>query len=237
MEQGRVFPAGAPNLRATELSADELVRRLAAAPPGRRTSPKGRVMAPRLEADPAEARPRGDHDLNPDFYEPGRPLTAAAVLVPVVARDDGLSLLFTRRTEHLTDHAGQISFPGGRIDPGDEDAWAAALRETEEEVGLPRTHVRLAGRLDTYVTRTGFEVTPLVGLISPPFPVSPDSFEVAEVFEAPLPFFLDPANREIHSRLYQGKQRLFFAFPYGDYYIWGATAGMLVNLVEVLSGE
>ena len=196
-----------------------------------------RRNAPGNAPGAVDPRPRGDHDLNPDFYEPGRALTAAAVLVPVVAREDGLTLLFTRRTEHLTDHAGQISFPGGRIDPGDEDAWAAALRETEEEVGLPRTHVRLAGRLDTYVTRTGFEVTPLVGLIRPPFPVTPDSFEVAEVFEAPLPFFLDPANREIHSRLYEGKERFFFAFPYGERYIWGATAGMLVNLVEVLSED
>ncbi len=253
MEQGRVFPAGAH-----DLSADELVRRLAAGTAGtpilaeragNGATYRGRDrrwdlrpgprpgLCPGMRRGATDSRPRGDHDLNPDFYEPGRALTAAAVLVPVVARDDGLKLLFTRRTEHLTDHAGQISFPGGRIDPGDEDAWAAALRETEAEVGLPRTHVRLAGRLDTYVTRTGFEVTPLVGLISPPFPVTPDSFEVAEVFEAPLPFFLDPANREIHSRLYQGKERFFFAFPYGEHYIWGATAGMLVNLVEVLSGD
>lgn len=252
MEQGRVFPAGAPMLSTGRLSADDLVERLAGVPPGRRTSPRGREiggreigdreiagrdMAPRAEAEPTGQRPRGDHDLNPDFYNPDLPLTAAAVLVPVVVRDDGLSLLFTRRTEHLTDHAGQISFPGGRIDPGDGDAWDAALRETEEEVGLPRTHVRHAGRLDTYVTRTGFEVTPMVGLVRPPFPVTPDSFEVAEVFEAPLPFFLDPANREVHSRLYQGKERFFFAFPFGTYYIWGATAGMLVNLVEVLTGE
>ncbi len=217
------------------MSADELVRRLAARPPGRRTSPGGQRLA--TGAGAADSRPRGDHDLNPDFYRPGRPLRAAAVLVPVVVRDRGLSLLFTRRTEHLTDHAGQISFPGGRLDPGDDDAWAAALRETEEEVGLPRTHVRLAGRLDTYVTRTGFEVTPLVGLLRPPFPLAPDGCEVAEVFEAPLGFFLDPANREIHSRLYQGKERFFFAFAYGEHYIWGATAGMLVNLAEVLTAE
>lgn len=214
-----------------------MVRRLAAAPAGRRAAPATAEGEPRTEAGTDEARPRGDHDLNPDFYQPGRPLTAAAVLVPVVVREDGLSLLFTRRTEHLTDHAGQISFPGGRIDPHDADAWAAALRETEEEVGLPRTHVRLAGRLDTYVTRTGFEVAPLVGLVRPPFPLAPDRFEVAEVFEAPLGFFLDPANRAVHSRVYQGKERFFFAFPYGRHYIWGATAGMLVNLVEVLTGE
>jgi 8-oxo-dGTP pyrophosphatase MutT (NUDIX family) len=232
MEQGRVLRAGARGL-----SAEEVVRRLAAVPPGRRTSPGHAAAAEHPAAGMDGQGPRGDHDLNPDFYPPVRPLTAAAVLVPVVVRDQGLSLLFTRRTEHLADHAGQISFPGGRIAPKDADAWAAALRETEEEVGLPRTYVRLAGTLDTYVTRTGFEVSPLVGLIEPPFPVAPDNFEVAEVFEAPLAFFLDPANREIHSRIYQGKERFFFAFAYDEHYIWGATAGMLVNLVEVLTGE
>jgi len=245
------------------------VRRLAAAPPGRRMSPRRPAAAapdgddagdagdPGDSAgaagaagaadagdvadaggtDAAGGRPRGDHDLNPDFYRPGAALVAAAVLVPLVVRESGLSLLFTRRTEHLADHPGQISFPGGRVATADADAWAAALRETEEEVGLPRTRVHRAGRLDTYVTRTGFEVTPLVGLVRPPFPLAPDRFEVAEVFEAPLGFFLDPAHREIHSRVYQGKERFFFAFPFGDYYIWGATAGMLVNLVEVLTGE
>ena len=225
------------------MKAEEGRRRLAAAPAGRRTSPRRERGALRVAAGAgagagsSDAPARGDHDLNPDFYPPGRPLTAAAVLVPVVVRDEGLSLLFTQRSEHLNDHAGQISFPGGRRAEEDDDARATALRETEEEVGLPRAHVRLVGRLDTYVTRTGFEVTPLVGLVRAPFPVVPDGLEVAEVFEAPLAFFLDPAHCEIHSRVYQGKERHFFAFAYGERYIWGATAGMLVNLVEVLSGE
>ena len=133
-------------------------------------------------------------------------------------------------------HAGQISFPGGRVEEG-ETAEEAALRETEEEVGLPRQHIRLVGRLDTYVTRTGFEVAPLVGVVTPPFPVAPDTFEVAEVFEVPLPFFLAPGSRQRHTRIYQGRERHFYAFPYETYYIWGATAGMLVNLVEVLSAS
>lgn len=216
--------------RPGSLTAEQVVERLAAADaPARRTSPKSPA-----ETGPPE-RPRGDHDLNPDFYKPGSPLVPAAVLVPIVTHAEELSLLLTRRTEHLNDHAGQVSFPGGRIDPADRDAWAAALRETEEEVGLPRDRVRLAGTLDTYVTRTGFEVTPLVGLVAPPLALTPDSFEVAEVFEVPLAFFLDPANCEIHSRVYEGKERYFFAFPYRSHYIWGATAGMLVNLAEVLS--
>jgi 8-oxo-dGTP pyrophosphatase MutT (NUDIX family) len=224
MEQGNVFSAGP-----AAVSPDELVRRLAAqGRPGRRRSPHG----------PAEcARPRGDHDLNPDFFDPDQALTPAAVLVPIVTRAPGLTVLLTRRTDHLHDHAGQVSFPGGRIDPGDHDAEAAALRETEEEIGLPRRHIRLAGRLDTYVTRTGFEVTPLVGLVTPPFPITPDSFEVAEVFEVPLGLFLDPASREMHSRVFQGKERHFYAFRYDAYYIWGATAGMLVNLAEVLGAS
>ncbi len=222
MEPGDLLPAGARSL-----SVDEIVRRMGrAGEPGRRTAPR----APEVRPD----WPRGDHDLNPDFYEPGRALTEAAVLVPIVTHGAGSTVLLTRRTDHLNDHAGQISFPGGRIDPGDADAWAAALRETEEEIGLEPTRIRLVGRLDTYVTRTGFEVTPLVGLVAPPLALTLDSFEVAEAFEVPLAFFLDPANRRTDSRLYQGKERHFFAYPYGDRYIWGATAGMLANLAEVL---
>ncbi|MDH3472433.1 MAG: CoA pyrophosphatase [Rhodospirillales bacterium] len=212
------------------MNADELLNRLAARrPSGRRSSPRS--------SDEQAGRPRGDHDLNPDLYDPELSLTRAAVLVPIVRRSPEMTVLLTRRTDHLYDHAGQISFPGGRIDPGDRDAPMAALRETEEEVGLPRGHVELVGELDTYVTRTGFEVTPLVGLLRPPFPMAPDSFEVAEVFEVPLGFFLDPANRQTHSRFYKGKERQFYVYEYGDYYIWGATAGMLVNLTEVLAGS
>jgi 8-oxo-dGTP pyrophosphatase MutT (NUDIX family) len=164
-------------------------------------------------------------------------LTAAAVLVPIVERETGLTVLLTRRTDHLDAHAGQISFPGGRIEPGDTDAAAAALRETEEEVGLPAAAVRLIGSLDTYVTRTGFEVTPVVGLVRPPLALRLDAFEVAETFEAPLAFFLAPGSLHRHSLVFEGKERHFYAFPYHDHYIWGATAGMLVNLTEVLSAD
>jgi len=155
--------------------------------------------------------------------------------VPIVEREAELTVLLTRRTDHLDDHAGQVAFPGGRIESSDAGPGAAALREAEEETGLPPACVRLIGQLDTYVTRTGFEVVPMVGLVTPPFPIEPDSFEVAEVFEVPLRFFLAPENRERHSLVYQGKVRQFYAFPYGEHYVWGATAGMLVNLAEVLN--
>jgi 8-oxo-dGTP pyrophosphatase MutT (NUDIX family) len=219
-------------MNGAEISAEEVVRRLAGAPaPGRRSALMGRVP----EGAGADGRPRGDHDLNPELYEPGRSLIPAAVLVPIVEREAALTVLLTRRTDHLDDHAGQIAFPGGRIEASDADPGAAALREAEEETGLPPARVRLIGQLDTYVTRTGFEVVPVVGLVTPPFPVVPDSFEVAEIFEVPLGFFLAPENRERHSLVYQGKERQFYAFPYGDYYVWGATAGMMVNLVDVLN--
>ena len=212
------------------MTPEEVERRLAAP---RRV---GLRWSPSLGEPPRPPRPRGDHDLNPDFFDPEMALTPAAVLVPIVARHDGLTVLLTRRTDHLHDHAGQVSFPGGRLDPGDRDAEAAALRETEEEIGLDRRHVRTVGRLDTYVTRTGFEVMPLVGLVRPPFELALDSFEVAEAFEVPLAFLLHPDSCERHSRTYQGRAREFYAFPYRDHYIWGATAGMLVNLAEVLTG-
>jgi len=181
----------------------------------------------------AQRTERGDHDLNPGMVKPSE-LTPAAVLVPIVARDDEMTILLTQRTAHLTAHAGQISFPGGRVELEDASIEAAALRETEEEVGLGSAHIEIVGQLDIYVTRTGFEVTPVVGIVTPPFTLSPDPFEVADIFEVPLSFVVDPANHQKESRLHKGVERQFYVLPYENRYIWGATAGMLVNLSEVL---
>ena len=181
-----------------------------------------------------EGTDRGDHNLNPDLDDHDK-LVPAAVLVPLVERKDGLTALLTQRTNHLAHHPGQVSFPGGHVDPGDDSPEATALRETEEEVGLHRRHIDVLGRLDQYRVRTGFSVTPVVGLVTPPFDIKPDDFEVAEVFEVPLTFLMDPGNHERHSRDYRGETRYFYAMPYNGYYIWGATAGMLVNLYQVLT--
>ncbi len=160
----------------------------------------------------------------------------AAVLVPLVERPQGWFVLLTLRAADLADHAGQISFPGGRIEPEDPDASHAALREAEEEIGLPMSHVEVVGRLDTWLTGTGFEITPIVGLVRPPEALVPDPVEVAEAFEVPLDFILDPRNHERRQREIRGEQRFFFVLPYQHRNIWGATAGMLVNLAEVLTG-
>lgn len=167
---------------------------------------------------------------------PGRDtLTPASVLVPIVARAEELTVLFTRRTAHLKDHSGQVSFPGGRAEPRDPSAEATALRETHEEIGLAPERVELLGRLPEYHTRTGFRVTPVVGLVTPPFDLSPDAYEVEEVFEVPLSFLLDPAHHQRQAREFQGRTVHYFAIAYRDYYIWGATAGMLVNLYRYLA--
>jgi 8-oxo-dGTP pyrophosphatase MutT (NUDIX family) len=184
----------------------------------------------------ADGPVRGDADLNPGMRPTRADLIDAAVLVPLVSRGREPSVLLTRRTAHLKAHAGQIAFPGGRRDPGDVDAVATALRETEEEVGIPPSRVRVIGRLARYVTRTGFAVTPVVGIVSPPIAPRPEPGEVDEVFEVPLAFLVDRANHQRHSRDVAGVRRSFYAMPYGDYYIWGATAGMIVNLVDVLDG-
>ena len=161
-------------------------------------------------------------------------LRPAAVLVPLVRRDAGLTILFTRRTDHLYDHAGQISFPGGRAEAHDDSPAATALRETFEEIGLPRTRVEVLGSLPEYTTVTGYHVTPVVGLVNPPAVFSLDAFEVAETFEVPLAFFLDPGNHQRNTLQYQGRTRHYYAMPYESRYIWGATAGMLMNLYAFL---
>lgn len=161
-------------------------------------------------------------------------LTPAAVLFPIVLRDAGRTVLLTQRTAHLRDHAGQISFPGGRVEDDDPSPVHTALRETEEEIGLARERVEILGFLPEYRTGTGFRVTPVVGLVTPPFDLALDPFEVAEAFEVPLDFLLDPANHCEHSLHYRGALRHFFAMPYGDRFIWGATAGMIRSLTARL---
>jgi len=176
---------------------------------------------------------RGDHDLNPDMPR-RQSLIAAAVLVPLVDRPGGPTVLLTQRTAHLNSHAGQISFPGGRVEPDDSSHEAAALRETEEEVGLTADRIEIIGWLDHYVVRSGYRVTPVVGFVNPPFEIHADPFEVADVFEVPLRFILDRKNHETDTRTHDGVERSFYVLPYEDRYIWGATAGMLVNLTDVL---
>ena len=179
---------------------------------------------------------RGDHDLNPGMGIP-KDLKAAAVLMPLIVRDDSISMLFTERTDNLSHHPGQISFPGGRVEPADNTPKETALRETEEEVGIHHRHIQIIGQLDNYWTRTGFSVTPLVGIIVAPFSINPDPNEVANVFEVPLDFLMDPSNHKRHSRTYEGSIRHFYAITYKDFYIWGATAGMLIDLYGVLIGK
>ncbi|MEO6566277.1 MAG: CoA pyrophosphatase [Casimicrobiaceae bacterium] len=162
------------------------------------------------------------------------PTTPAAVLVPLVNRVDGLTLLLTQRSADLPHHPGQISFPGGRVEPDDESLVATALREAAEEVGLPAARVEVLGRMSIYTTVTGFAVTPIVAWVEPPFTLELDAAEVAEAFEVPLAFLLDPVNQQRHFRMLGEVRRDFWAIPYGERYIWGATAAMLMMLDRTL---
>jgi 8-oxo-dGTP pyrophosphatase MutT (NUDIX family) len=163
--------------------------------------------------------------------------TPAAVLVPIVEHDTGLTILLTRRADHLSQHPGQISFPGGRVDPLDRDITSAALRETEEEIGLPRTRIELAGYLPDHLIISGYRVTPVVGFIQPGFDLQLDPAEVAEVFEMPLRHLLDERNHVRRRRHFQGSEVELTDVPFGPHHIWGATAGMLLTLYRVLRGE
>ena len=185
---------------------------------------------------------RGDHDIDIDTtnsraaaYRRGELTpTSAAVLIGLVPREAGMHVILTERAAHLKDHAGQISFPGGRCEDRDEDAVATALRETTEEIGLARTHVKVIGRLDDYFTVTGYRVAPIVGMVTPGFALDPDAVEVAEVFEVPLDFLMTRTNIKCETAFRKGRKRRWYAISYKNRYIWGATAGMLVNLGEIL---
>lgn len=161
-------------------------------------------------------------------------VTKAAVLIPLVLKEEGLSVLLTQRTNHLRDHAGQISFPGGRMDPEDQSPNDTALRESQEEIGLDPKRVEIIGHMPQYLTVSGYSVTPVVGLVQAQAEYVLDEFEVADVFEVPLSFLLDPANHQV--RLWQSEQggRRFYSMPYENRFIWGATAGMLRNLYHLL---
>ena len=162
-------------------------------------------------------------------------MVPAAVLVPIVDRAAGLTVLLTQRTVHLKNHSGQISFPGGRADPEDAGPEYTALREAREEIGLDRARVEVIARLAEYLVRTGFRVTPVVGLVTPPYDLAPDPHEVADVFEVPLAFVLDPANHRRETRELNGREVGFYVLQYGERRIWGATAGMLVNFYRQLA--
>lgn len=195
-----------------ELDLDELRRRLRRAPP---------EFA--VHGDEAAEREAAAH-------------TAAAVLVPIVAHPEELTVIFTKRTAHLKAHSGQVSFPGGRAEAEDPTREFTALREAEEEIGLRRDRVELVATLPEYLTRTGFRVTPVVGLVTPPLGLAPDPREVEQVFEVPLAFLLDPRNHRREWRELQGRRVAYYVMQYGGWRIWGATAGMLVNLYRHLAG-
>ncbi len=176
---------------------------------------------------------RSDFDLNPDYCEDlSVPPRAAAVLIAVINYEKGARVLLTRRPENMASHPGQVAFPGGKVEKCDDSIVAAALREANEEVGLDPSLVDIVGYLDTYQTGSGFRITPVVGLVPSTYQLELDKREVDEAFEVPLEFLMTVENHQKHSRYWQGKNRAYYAMPYGDKFIWGATAGMLKNFYD-----
>jgi 8-oxo-dGTP pyrophosphatase MutT (NUDIX family) len=176
---------------------------------------------------------RGDHDADPVMQKIAevRPIRPAAVLVPIVDHPEP-TVLLTQRAQHLPDHPGQVSFPGGKIDKGDTDPRASALRETEEEIGLDRAHIEPIGYLDLYMTTLGYRIVPVIARVKPGFSLKLNVSEVDSTFEVPLAFLMDQNNVQRHSRESQGMIRHYYAFTFGERYIWGVTAGILRNLHE-----
>ena len=185
----------------------------------------------------ARPAPSADaRDLHMSFIPEGARATDAAVLVPIVRRPGALQVLLTQRTSHLADHAGQISFPGGRVEAQDASREETALRETEEEIGLKRDRITIVGRLPVYEIPSGFRITPVVGWVEPPFELALDAFEVASAFEAPLAHFIDADRYQRREYRFRGRHRHYMAIPFEGRYIWGATAGMLYSLARMVSG-
>ena len=186
------------------------------------------------EREDREARDIGDHILNPGIRLSGDGirLKDAAVLVPVIDDGDEARVIFTQRTKTLRNHSGQISFPGGGIDAQDRSPEEAALRETEEEIGVSRRYIETVGRMPDYISGTGFRIKPVLAVVKRGFTLTPNPAEVDEVFEVPLSFLMNPANHTRGSRMFQGRERFFFEMPYGERYIWGITAGIVRSIYE-----
>ncbi len=200
------------------------------------------VMSERLTADGLRKQFAKEPNWSPEQFDESRWQNEidlprpASVLIPIIVREQGLTLLLTQRTIHLTNHGGQISFPGGRFETDDLSAVETALRETEEEIGLDRSHIEVVGTLPDYFTGTGYQVTPVVAIIEPPFVLQADPNEVAEIFEVPFSFLMDGMNHQRRTvELPEGTgRRSFYAMPYDRFFIWGATAGILRNLFHFL---